>query len=110
MPQAIAAIMNAEAATLVVKRQIPKTDKKGKPVLGKDGKPTFKIIKENTGEWDAKSASPLSSARGMTQFLDASWIDEALTNGTFLNARLNKEGWLGRKSKNDLFNSSSGIG
>jgi murein DD-endopeptidase MepM/ murein hydrolase activator NlpD len=95
IPQAIAAIMNAEAATLVVKRQLPKIDKKtGKPVLGKDGKPTFKITKENTGEWDAKSASPLSSARGMTQFLDASWIDEALTNGTFLNARLNKEGWL----------------
>lgn len=94
-PQAIAAIMNAEAATLTTTRQIPKIDKKtGKPILDKNGKPAFKIVKENSGEWNARSASPLSSARGMTQFLDASWIDEALINDTFLNARLIKEGWL----------------
>jgi hypothetical protein len=30
----------------------------------------------------------------MTQFLDASWLDQACTEGTFLNAKAKKEGWL----------------
>jgi LysM repeat protein len=94
-PQAVAAIMRAEAATLNTKHQDPITDKKtGKQAIGKDGKPRFKVWLENTGEWDAKSASPLSSARGMTQFLDGSWIDQAVMDGTFLNAKVKAQGWL----------------
>jgi LysM repeat protein len=94
-PQAIAAIMNAEAATLTYSVQIPVVNKKtGLPAVGKDGKPITKTIKKNDGEWSARSASPNSSARGMTQFLDGSWIDMALANDTLLNERVNKEGWL----------------
>lgn len=94
-PQSIAAIMNAEAAPIILTTELPIFDKKTKkPVLGKNGKPKTKTFTENTGEWDPHSKSKLSSARGMTQFLDASWIDLALTDGTFLNERMKKEGWL----------------
>ena len=30
----------------------------------------------------------------MTQFLDGSWIDQAVTDGTYLNAKAKSEGWL----------------
>ena len=94
-PQAIAAIMNAEAATLTYSVQIPVVNRKtGKPAVDKAGKPIFKTIKKNDGEWDAHSASPKSSARGMTQFLDGSWIGMMFAADSFLNARAKKEGWL----------------
>jgi len=64
LPQAVAAVMNAEAAK------------------GKDGK------------WQEDSKSGKSSATGMTQFLDASWIDMALQSGTYLNDKAVGEGWL----------------
>lgn len=95
IPQAIAAIMNAEAATIITIEEIPVFNKKtGKPALDKKGKPVIKRIPKNTGVWDPNSASPRSSARGMTQFLDATWIEMTMTDGTFLNARVKKEGWL----------------
>jgi hypothetical protein len=95
IPQAIAAIMNAEAATIITIEEIPVFNKKtGKPALDKKGKPVIKRIPKNTGVWDPNSASPRSSARGMTQFLDATWIEMTMTDGTFLNARAKKEGWL----------------
>lgn len=95
IPQAIAAIMNAEAAKLSVMHEEKIIDKKsGKPALDKAGKPRIRKWREVTGEWDARSASPLSSARGMTQFLDGSWMDQALTDGTYLNAKAKKEGWV----------------
>ena len=99
VPQAIAAIMNAEAAT-IAKRFIyePVIDvKTGEQKRGKNGK-LLSLKKQDPdwkpGEWDPRSASPLSSARGMTQFLDASWIDMACDEGSFLNARAKKEKWL----------------
>ncbi|MES2116807.1 MAG: LysM domain-containing protein [Pseudomonadota bacterium] len=94
-PQAVAAIMNAEAATISTTTYIPKINRKtGKPLIGKDGQPLQTELVQNDGEWDTRSAAKKSSARGMTQFLDGSWIELALTNGTFLNDRVTKEGWL----------------
>lgn len=95
MPQAIAAIMNAEAATITEVTYQPILDKDKKPVIdSKTGKPKTRKITKNYGEWNTKSASPASSARGMTQFLDGSWIDNALTSGTRLNDKVKKKGWL----------------
>lgn len=95
IPQAIAAIMNVEAAKLRVQHETSVINKKTMlPVLDKKGNPKVKKWWESTGEWDAKSASPLSSARGMTQFLDGSWIDQALIEGTFLNTKVKANGWL----------------
>ena len=99
VPQSVAAIMNAEAAKIpkryIIKPVIdfvtkqPKLRKNGKLLVTKSKDPSWL-----EGEWDARSASPKSSARGMTQFLDASWLDQACIEGTFLNAKAKKEGWL----------------
>jgi murein DD-endopeptidase MepM/ murein hydrolase activator NlpD len=70
--QAVAAVMNAEAA------------------------------KDKTGKWKADSKSPASSATGMTQFLDGSWIGEALRTGTHLNAKALQNGWLSKDAKGQL--------
>lgn len=69
MPQAVAAVMNAEAA------------------------------KDKSGKWKADSKSGKSSATGMTQFLDASWLGEAMSSGTYLNDKCQKEGWLSQDEK-----------
>lgn len=94
-PQAIAAIMNAEAATITHRYELPVIDPKtGKQRTDANGKLLTRKVTENNGEWDTRSASPLSSARGMTQFLDASWIDQAVSDGTYLCAYLKKQGWI----------------
>lgn len=99
MPQAIAAIMNAEAATITEVTYVPILDKKKNPVIDKaTGKPKTRKVRKNYGEWDPKSASPASSARGMTQFLDGSWIDMALTEGSQLNTFAKGKGWLTTKA------------
>ncbi|AMP05791.1 LysM peptidoglycan-binding domain-containing protein [Collimonas pratensis] len=95
IPQAIAAIMNAESATIVTLVDVPIFNKKtGKPALDKKGNPVVKKKPMDTLVWDPNSASPRSSARGMTQFVDGTWIEMMMTDGTFLNARAKKEGWL----------------
>jgi murein DD-endopeptidase MepM/ murein hydrolase activator NlpD len=72
LPQAVAAVMNAEAA------------------------------KDKAGKWKADSKSDKSSATGMTQFLDGTWVGEALRAGTFLNEKAVKEGWLSKDAKGQL--------
>jgi hypothetical protein len=98
-PQAIAAIINAEAGTVPVRYITdPVMDlATGKPRVGKNGQPLINKRIDPTwrsGEWNTRAASNKSSARGLTQFLDGTWIDVALTEGTHLNARVRKEGWL----------------
>ncbi|WP_154235493.1 hypothetical protein [Xanthomonas oryzae] len=110
IPQAIAAVMNAEAATIteVTERAILGKDKK--PIIDqKTGKPKTRKIRKNYGEWDTRSASPASSARGMTQFLDGSWIDNATTEGTRLNEKAKKNGWLTTKAIKDKKGNESEI-
>jgi hypothetical protein len=69
VPQAVAAVMNAEAS------------------------------KEKSGKWKADSKSPKSSATGMTQFLDGSWIGVAVSSGTYLNDKCKQAGWLSQDDK-----------
>jgi len=70
IPQAVAAVMNAEAVKV-----------------------------KKTGQWKEDSKSPGSSATGMTQFLDGSWVAEAVRSGTYLNSKARKEGWLKQDEK-----------
>jgi murein DD-endopeptidase MepM/ murein hydrolase activator NlpD len=86
-PQCVASIMNAEASKLT-KLQTKPVFSKGKAALNSDGTPKMKTIRISTGEWDAKSAATTSSARGMTQFLDGTWIGLAVKPGTFLYQKL----------------------
>lgn len=98
-PQAVAAIINTESAK-IPKRYVTKPvidPATGQSKLGKNSKPL--IIKNvdptwREGEWYTHSASPRSSARGMTQFLDGSWLEVACTHGTYLNAKAKQAGWL----------------
>jgi LysM repeat protein len=58
--------------------------------------------KDKTGKWKADSKSNKSSATGMTQFLDGSWVGEALRTGTHLNAKVMQNGWLSKDAKGQL--------
>lgn len=50
--------------------------------------------KKPDGGWDPNSANPRSSARGLTQFLSATWLDMARRGGTFLNETGRSKGLL----------------
>ena len=108
-PQAVAAIMNAEAAKLSVLIEKP-VYSKGRPLKNADGSSKMKKQRISTGEWDPKSASPRSSARGMTQFLDGTWIAMATTKGSFLYEKAKERGWTTTNAKGDgvSFNFSDG--
>jgi len=84
-PQAVASIINIEAA----KKQVTVT--KATTVRGKSRNITRTI---STGEWDADSSNPRSTARGMTQFLAATWLGEAARSGTFINQKTVENGWV----------------
>lgn len=97
-PQAVAAIINTESGRIPKYIKSPIIDPvTQKPMLGKDGKPLFKKVPNpdwHEGEWDSKSTNTRSSARGMTQFLDGSWLELACTKGVYLNAKAKQAGWL----------------
>lgn len=87
--QAIAALMDAEAGRI----KIPLI-RNGKQVYRVDKKTKEKEMAfEATEEWDPKSKNPNSSATGVTQLLDGTWIHLALKEGTFLNDFLKSKGW-----------------
>ncbi len=62
-PQAIAAVIHAEAA------------------------------KSKKGEWNPRSRATTSSARGLTQFLDGTWKDEAARSDTMLGQAAKGKSW-----------------
>jgi LysM repeat protein len=84
-PQAVASVVNIEAAKKMV--AVTKTTTVG-------GKPKTITRTVSTGEWDADSSNPRSTARGMTQFLAGTWLGEATRPGTFLNQKSVENGWL----------------
>jgi murein DD-endopeptidase MepM/ murein hydrolase activator NlpD len=83
--QAIAALLDAEAGTIK-----EKVLKNGKLVLNKKGKPLTK----DTHKWKTDSKNPKSSATGLTQVIDRTWISLALTEGTFLNQKAKENQWI----------------
>lgn len=94
-PQTVTAIMNAEAAKKIETVVQPVIDPKTKKQkTDKHGKGITKTIKRSTGEWDSQSSNPRSSARGMTQFLDSSWLDLAFNKESHLHQKLKKSGFL----------------
>ena len=46
------------------------------------------------GSWNVKAKNPRSSARGLGQFLNATWEGVAETQGSWLNAQAREAGWL----------------
>ncbi|WP_246543927.1 peptidoglycan-binding protein [Novosphingobium profundi] len=51
------------------------------------------------GRWLAYSRNPRSSAAGLGQFLNATWISEAERAGTWLNAQARERGWLDARGR-----------
>jgi len=68
-PAQIASIINAEAAT------------------------------NRNGVWNPESRARTSSAYGLTQFLDGTWVSEAQRGGTALNDLASQNGWLDRNGR-----------
>jgi hypothetical protein len=78
---------------------VPVVNKDGTPKIDPESRqPKTRQIKD-TSEWDERSkAFGDSSATGMTQFLDGSWISLAFTEGTRLNQWVRGKGWLTTKN------------
>ena len=94
-PWTVAAIIDAESAPLNEYVNLLAKKKDGTPIT-KDGKQvtTRSVNMLKVGWNENTSANPGSSARGLTQFLDGSWITMALAKGTYLNAEAIKKSWL----------------
>jgi hypothetical protein len=99
IPQGVAALINTEAGKISREIEKPVLDKKGKPVLGKDGKPKTKIVKVATKEWLPTSTNPRSSARGLTQFLDGTWIGLAASKDSYLSEQAILRGYVAEEVK-----------
>jgi len=84
-PQAIASVINIEAAKLVTS-----VEKKVKV----HGKIQTKTVKVSTGEWNPDSAATGSTALGLTQFLAGTWLGEVVRTGTFVNEKAEANGWV----------------
>lgn len=84
-PQAVASVVNIEAAKLSVV-----VEKKVKV----KGKEKTKKVRVSTGEWNPNSAASGSTARGLTQFLAGTWLGEAVRPGTFVNQKAEANGWI----------------
>jgi len=78
---------------------VPVVNKDGTPKIDPESRqPKTRQIKD-TSEWDERSkAFGDSSATGMTQFLDGSWVSLAFTEGTRLNQWVRGKGWLTTKN------------
>lgn len=94
IPHAIAALINSEAGRKQATIEKPVLDKKGKPVSGKDGKPKTKKVTITTLEWREDSSNPKSSARGLTQFIESTWLEQALDTSTYLHPEAVNRGYV----------------
>jgi murein DD-endopeptidase MepM/ murein hydrolase activator NlpD len=100
----ICAIMNAEAARIRRRETTVVTDRRGNPVIDKaTKKPKTRTRWVDTGEWDAASSNPRSSARGMTQFLDDTWIGVAWQRNSHLNQKARERNWVKDESGRQVF-------
>lgn len=89
-PQAVAALINAEAAKKI--ERIPRLDSLGKPILDpKTKKPKVVKIRE---VWDKNSYNSDSGAAGLTQFLASTWLSHAMTPGRYLHRECVARGWV----------------
>lgn len=55
--------------------------------------------KRRDGSWDPAARNPRSTATGLGQFLDRTWIGEAERRGTYLNGLAAARGWLDARGR-----------
>lgn len=98
IPQSIAAVINAESA------QIKRVWNKDSVAISREKTNAAKALKEQQGESTEGVVIYASSAAGMTQFLNATWLDETFREGTYLNEQARKRGVMADKPKQDALN------
>ena len=96
IPQSIAAVINAESA------QIKGVWNKDSVAISREKTKAAKALKEQQGESAEGVVIYASSAAGMTQFLNATWLDETFREGTYLNEQARARGVLADKPKLDM--------
>jgi LysM domain. len=96
IPQSIAAMINAESA------QINGVWNKNSVAISREKTKTAKVLKEQRGESTEGVVIYASSAAGMTQFLNATWLGETFREGTYLNEQARALGVLADKPKLDV--------
>lgn len=97
IPQSIAAVINAESA------QINRVWNKDSVAINREKTKAAKALKEQQGESAEGVVIYNSSAAGMTQFLNATWLDETFREGTYLNEQARVRGVLADKPARDIF-------
>ncbi len=98
IPQSIAAVINAESA------QIKGVWDKNSTAISYKATKEAKALKKEKGESTEGVVVYASSAAGMTQFLNGTWIGETFREGTYLNQQARKRGMLADKPKRDAKN------
>jgi hypothetical protein len=94
MPQAMAALIDAEAAKKTETFPVPGAD--GKPSVNKKtGKPKVQTVKEH---WDKDSYNTRSRAAGLTQFLESTWLAHCLKSGCYIHEQSVAKGWVKTES------------
>lgn len=98
-PQAIAALIDAEAAK--TPERIPLTHADGSPLLDKKGKPMVKKINEL---WYEKShnINPKTGdgAAGLTQFIPSTWFAQGMAPQYYLHSQFKSKNWV--RSEKDV--------
>lgn len=98
IPQSIAAVINAESA------QIKGVWNKDSVAISRERTNAAKVLIEQQGESAGGIVIYASSAAGMTQFLNATWLDETFREGTYLHEKARERGVLADKPKRDALN------
>ncbi len=92
IPQAIAALIDAEAAPIT--DTIPALNPDGTPKIiqkGKNkGKPVVLVVGQH---WDAHSGNATGAA-GLTQFLVSTWLGQVMKPGYFIHEQSVAKGWV----------------
>jgi len=98
IPQSIAAVINAESA------QIKRVWNKDSVAISREKTNAAKALKKQQGESTEGVVIYASSAAGMTQFLNATWLEETFREGTYLNEQARERGIMADKPKRDALN------
>lgn len=92
-PQAIAALIDAEAAKITIRVPLKHSD--GRPVLDKRGKPITRSIGT---QWDPKSWNKDKrtgdGAAGLTQFIPGTWLAHGMSRAYYLHQLFKDRGWV----------------
>lgn len=89
IPQALCALINCEAGK--VKELVPKLGPDGKPLKDKHGKLMQTQINKL---WDPNSGGADSSAAGLTQFIDNTWLSCCLMPKYYIHQKCVENGWV----------------